>query len=1004
MPGFEEALIGRILGEAVKPIVGGTRQALARRGLLRSDVYTTLGLLSSERNPAPSALGTLFALPVGFTRKDVESALAQPEGHVLVRLVISLKVDSSGALPEEFEKKIKRSFHSLIMAQAVDRYDRMERRQVQPRIPRGNLSAGKLEHYVDQLYDSLVEACGIWAAKLQRSLKNPEQGLDWAYGFISNFRLGEIERYLEKISATSQPSRPPFESWHASYKSAFLAHHSTMQVPDLLLRKSVPYQALYIDGDFIPVSDSARELVDAGRGSSSSSVAVTLGGLVNRMSRTVLLGDPGAGKSTTSTVIANGFISDDNCIPFIIPLKSLAVQDFGFSVEEAVDTILRVRYQSPAPPGLVRNLLVEGRGFLVFDGLDELTDGTKRNAVVQTIDAVAAIFPLCKILVTSRRIGYLTGRLSPEFFDEFLIGGFPDAKVEAYAGRWFSLEQNLTPVELNATVRSFMEISRPIADLRSNPLMLAFICVLYRGRRTIPQRRPEIFRQCVDLFLQQWDRSRGIWDFDVDLDLVELALAYIAHAVMNCPGFRAGVTERDVYEIVTQPLLSEGVPDARSARNIARELLRLCRGRAWIFTDVALNDRGEDLFLFTHASFMEYFAALHIHRTNGGAAEVADLLIPEVADGKWEVLAQICIALKMRNKVGGSAEMIDRFLAKVEDLIKVKRNLYKFGPSNQVVLRDELNRADNKDVALLDFLLRASESLPLASHSFEKLVEISVEHFVSRRSVSLSALFNVDYRYVDAVYAKLRNVLGRAVQEYGESPAHFSELPAAKVWFAVHIGYIAREPLAHLVDPLVLNKARRSIVSSGSLARLETSQNAFSWNIYLQAGGVKSEFDGEDFTRIFESCTPAMPGFGPPSTAVWIIDCFSADFRRNLPYGDAARLLGCFSWILKEGGFDNRFPDGSSLQGVELDALLKSSKVLSAYREDVQLGWIAVVMGMHELWEMTTRKTRGEMVALAGMGGVLAQAVRRFPSCGKYISEWLDGDVDIWFHEGTASA
>src|SRR5690348_17313866 len=71
MPGFEEALLGRILGEAVKPIVGTTKQALARRGMLRSDVYTAINRLVTEHNPVPSTLGSLFALPIGFTQRNV---------------------------------------------------------------------------------------------------------------------------------------------------------------------------------------------------------------------------------------------------------------------------------------------------------------------------------------------------------------------------------------------------------------------------------------------------------------------------------------------------------------------------------------------------------------------------------------------------------------------------------------------------------------------------------------------------------------------------------------------------------------------------------------------------------------------------------------------------------------------------------------------------------------------------------------------------------------------
>ncbi|WP_146174079.1 NACHT domain-containing protein [Saccharothrix carnea] len=134
-------------------------------------------------------------------------------------------------------------------------------------------------------------------------------------------------------------------------------------------------------------------------------------------------------------------------------------------------------------------------------------------------------------------------RLDTELFDEFLIGTFDQGQVREYARRWCTVvcEPDDPPVE--STARGFLESGRPIADLRVNPLMFAFICILYQGRGTIPHKRPKIFRQCVELFLHRWDGKRGIGSPPANLDLVELALSYVAHALLTNRQYRDGVTE-----------------------------------------------------------------------------------------------------------------------------------------------------------------------------------------------------------------------------------------------------------------------------------------------------------------------------------------------------------------------------------------------------------------------------------------------------------------------------
>ena len=81
------------------------------------------------------------------------------------------------------------------------------------------------------------------------------------------------------------------------------------------------------------------------------------------------------------------------------------------------------------------------------------------------------------------------------------------------------------------------------------------------------------------------------------------------------------------------------MPDRREGERLAREVVERCRGRGWIFTDIGLNEQGEEYFSFTHRSFLEYFAAQHLVRTTLSSTELARELLPYILSARGEILA-----------------------------------------------------------------------------------------------------------------------------------------------------------------------------------------------------------------------------------------------------------------------------------------------------------------------------------------------------------------------------
>ena len=84
----------------------------------------------------------------------------------------------------------------------------------------------------------------------------------------------------------------------------------------------------------------------------------------------------------------------------------------------------------------IEYLLLSGQAFVIFDGLDELVDATRRREVAERVELFSSRYPLATILVTSRRVGYEQAGLDPLVFSQFGLGGFDDEDVDSYVRKW----------------------------------------------------------------------------------------------------------------------------------------------------------------------------------------------------------------------------------------------------------------------------------------------------------------------------------------------------------------------------------------------------------------------------------------------------------------------------------------------------------------------------------------------------------------------------------------
>ena len=139
-------------------------------------------------------------------------------------------------------------------------------------------------------------------------------------------------------------------------------------------------------------------------------------------------------------------------------------------------------YQLEPPESAFEYLLTNGSLLVIFDGLDELLDTARRRDVSDDVESFCTRFPAAPVLVTSRQIGYDQAPLDEDRFEQFRLAPFSDEEVVDYATKWFQADPDLPTGQKRDRANAFIADSALVADLRTNPLMLALMCSIYRGK------------------------------------------------------------------------------------------------------------------------------------------------------------------------------------------------------------------------------------------------------------------------------------------------------------------------------------------------------------------------------------------------------------------------------------------------------------------------------------------------------------------------------------------
>lgn len=408
----------------------------------------------------------------------------------------------------------------------------------------------------------------------------------------------------------------------------------------------------------------------------------------------IVLGDPGAGKTTfvkyLAVRLARGEGSQmglDDYLPILLPLAAFAnaLQTKDIRLDDFIaEYFSMIGSDLPVGP-MLGEALKAGRALILLDGLDEVRDINMRNMVVERVVDFYTFHRHQgnKFVLTSRVVGYRAVRPSAEDLAECTIVDFEDDEIEGFVARWTSaLEkqaQGHTPVAIadaEADRRDLLDAihhNPGVRQLASTPLLLTILALMKRQGVTLPERRVQLYDQYVSTLLSTWNRARSLSGRAPGRDIDEIQtvrilapLALWMHEIS--PG--VGLVGREDMRRKLEELFHER--GDVSPHQAARQFLLDVREHAAL-----LLERGPSEYGFIHLTFEEYLAAVALaFMGQGDSKPIIDTLSRHVGEHAWREVTLLTIGYL------GIRQQLPKIAGEVVDALVE----YQPGPAGEAVV------------------------------------------------------------------------------------------------------------------------------------------------------------------------------------------------------------------------------------------------------------------------------------------------------------------------------
>ncbi|MCC5640291.1 NACHT domain-containing NTPase [Nostoc sp. CHAB 5844] len=359
---------------------------------------------------------------------------------------------------------------------------------------------------------------------------------------------------------------------------------------------------------------------------------------VNLHSKLMVLGKPGAGKTTFLKYLAIQCINNEfqeNYIPIFITLKQFSETSNHLDLH---DYIVQSWSNSRITKTQIIQLLKIGKFLILLDGLDEIKEEYS-NQIVNQIKELLEQYPINKFIITCRVAAreYIFEKLT-----EVEVSDFDERQIKAFVNQWF---QNKEPDAPERFIQQ-LELNAPIKELATNPLLLTLLCLEFEDSGDFPSDRTELYSRAIHTLLRKWDSKRGIIRNVRDEVYNKLSVGQkedlLSEVAWNT--FKNNdyfFKQRDIEEYIQNYIcnLPQAKTDPNALRVDSEAVLKSIEGHHGL-----LVERAGGIYSFSHLTFHEYFTAREIVY-NSNQDNALKILVNYINQNRWREVFLLTVGM-----------------------------------------------------------------------------------------------------------------------------------------------------------------------------------------------------------------------------------------------------------------------------------------------------------------------------------------------------------------------
>lgn len=325
--------------------------------------------------------------------------------------------------------------------------------------------------------------------------------------------------------------------------------------------------------------------------------------IVNKLQNFIVLGKPGAGKTTylryLTLMMLNVFSQiQARKLPVFITLREFADTRLGL-----MDFIIK-QFESCGFQNtnlFIERLLDAGDCIILFDGLDEVSQQANQSGINRWIKDFCDKYNKNQFVISCRVAAY------NRWFDKFHdveMADFNEKQKGQFIQNWFYGEPKIAK-HCWANLRESPQLN----EMASVPLLLTLLCIAYNRRKSFPTNRAELYEEAIDALLRDWDASREVKRDEI-YKYLSLKYKKSMFARIAWGTFRENmyfIPERTLTKQIEQYIKNLPSFKSEELEPESQIVLKAIEAQHGIFVE-----RAKKVHSFAHLTFQEYFTAKYI--------------------------------------------------------------------------------------------------------------------------------------------------------------------------------------------------------------------------------------------------------------------------------------------------------------------------------------------------------------------------------------------------------